>query len=141
MISKILGKKFAPSARVVSLKRGRGFTFPIVGESHYQRNLEKIVGGKSDGGAKFETDVFLAREADNPHDQNAVCVIIKNLPVGYLPREKARQYVAYMDQLGIGMSHATCRGKIVGGWKHEDGHEGSFGVRLSLSWPPKLTEK
>lgn len=53
------------------------FAFPIVGESHYQRELETICGGKSEKGAREKHAALLSPEPTNRYDKNAVCVKIR----------------------------------------------------------------
>ncbi len=121
----------------IKLKPGRGFTFEIVGESHYQKALSAITGGKTEDGVKVFSDATLRREPNNPYDPNAVRVEISNKTVGYLDRQKAVEYTDTLSRLGLEGRVTKCEAKIVGGWDRGDDDVGHFGVKLNVSWPPK----
>jgi len=119
-------------------KKGRGNTYEIVGEASHQPNLLALTGGqKQEFGVKFDVQATLQPEPSNPHDANAVAVIIKKKTVGYLSKSDAPIFVAFLRN--VGADSASCEGRIVGGWDDGSGSEGHFGVKLSLSWPPKQT--
>jgi hypothetical protein len=77
---------------------------------------------------------MLVPEPDNPHDSNAVQVIIENRLVGYLARQHAIEYRQH-----LGAQASSCGAKIVGGWKDERG-EGHFGIKLKIKWPPRIAK-
>lgn len=112
----------------------RGAFFEIVGESGFQRNLEKICGGKGEFSAEHQCKAILLPEPTNAQDSNAVQVRISGWPVGYLARDHAVEYHHH-----IGARASSCDAKIVGGWKDADS-EGSFGVKLKIKWPPRLAK-
>jgi len=121
----------------VRCKKGRGNTFEIAGEGHYQANLIALAGGeKTEDGVKLDVEAVLEPEPNNPHDSKAVAVLIKKKKIGYLRRDDAPKFVSFLNE--IGAERALCSGRIVGGWDRGSGDEGHFGVKLSLSWPPKL---
>jgi hypothetical protein len=64
----------------------------VVGESHRQANLRRVVGGQHRPEVHVRMDVYamLLAEDGNPYDPNAVSVWISGLMVGYLPREQVR---------------------------------------------------
>lgn len=138
----IFGRKPAPSHETNTIRpRGsssgariewRKGSFPLdaVGESNYQRALERICGGHSRDGHEVEVEADLVREPDNPYDSNAVGVRIEGATVGYLPRDQAARVSAQMVTDGI--EHAGCMAKIVGGWRTNQYDEGYFGVRLAI---------
>jgi hypothetical protein len=51
-----------------------GYQFEVVGESHYQADLERIVGGRTEDNARCECVAVLTPEPDNPYDPQAVYV-------------------------------------------------------------------
>jgi len=67
-----------------------GFDQEVVGESHYQSILVKIVDSLPDGYDFVQATLEL--EHDNPHDKNAVAVKIASRLVGHLPRAAAKEY-------------------------------------------------
>lgn len=120
-------------------KPGRGWTFPVVGESNFQDNLLRLAGGeKSEEGAKIDVTATLTPEPNNPYDKNAIAVYVSKKQVGYLRREDAQTFAEFLRHHDAGS--ATCSARIVGGWDRGDEDEGHFGVKLSLSWPPKPTK-
>lgn len=123
--------------QVFPLGAGRGFTTDIVGESYWQDNIGRIVGGKCEKGYKSEVVAQLVFE-DNPHDPNAVAVMIDTRPVGWIPRHEAAEFRKEMLAVNPERQAMTCKAKIVGGWDDGEGNEGSFGVKLSLARPLKL---
>jgi hypothetical protein len=105
-------------------------TLDVVGESHYQDALWRIVGGFRQESVRHDVHAVLVTEEDNPYDPNAIAVWIDGAKIGYLSREDARRYhpglVALERKLGtpIGL-----RGTIVGGGPRDDGI-GMLGVFL-----------
>lgn len=113
------------------------FACEVVGESKYQRHLEKIAGGRTEESAQLHKKAVLALEDDNQHDKDAVCVRIDGLRVGYLPRPMAKMYRKRLAEQNapIGhypIGHYLCEALIVGGWDRGEGDKGHFGVRLDL---------
>ena len=109
------------------------FAFPIVGESHYQRELETICGGKNKEGAHYRHAALLLPEPSNPYDKHAVCVKIFNSTVGYLSRDVAPDFLSALrltDYVAI-----ASEAKIVGGWHRRGEEDGYFGVRLNAMMP------
>lgn len=117
---------------VIMLQPGP-YRFDIVGESTYQDQLAELVGGKTENGADHYFMALLAPEPQNPYDSNAVRIAIEARTVGYLARSHALDYRA-----ALGLIPAVCCANVVGGWLRErTKSEGSFGVKLAISWPPK----
>ena len=65
----------------------------IVGKSHRQHVLRQLW----DDGADDTFTAIMIPENDNPHDRNAVRVEVEGRHVGYLSRETAKDYCAYMN--------------------------------------------
>jgi hypothetical protein len=106
-------------------------TLEVVGESHYQDALWRIVGGLRGDPIRFDTQAVLVPEPDNPYDQNAIQVRIDGAPVGYLSRHDAAIYLPGLLRLmGAGAGHLVAlHGQIVGGGQRPDGL-GLLGVFL-----------
>jgi len=106
-------------------------TLEVVGESHYQDALWKIVGGPRPDRVRYETHAVLMPEPDNRYDPNAVKVLIAGNLVGYLSREDAAAYRPGLLLLmkssvnGLVALNAT----VVGGGQRPDG-PGLLGVFL-----------
>lgn len=109
------------------------YRFKVVGESHYQQNLMKICGARTESGIDFNTMAQLILESSNPHDNQAVMVLINSLHVGYLDRSAARSFRAAIVRAGYG-SHTKfqCNAVIKGGWDRGGNDAGMYGVRLDL---------
>lgn len=116
----------------------------VVGESHYQADLEAIAGGKSEEAVELEKWAHLIPEPENAYDRNAVAVYIEGRKVGYLPRVDAETYAFLLAQVWEKYKcRGVCRARISGGWRrvHEQKNgkawvdEGSFGVKLALASP------
>lgn len=105
------------------------FGFDIVGEGSYQEALDSIAGGKTKNGHEIELLATLTREPDNPHDRNAIAVIIAGRKVGYIARTEAEAIAEMIDRHGY--SQFTADAMIVGGWTSRKS-EGHYGVRLDL---------
>ncbi len=77
----------------VQLYEGRE-DLEVVGESHYQEHLWRVVGAPGSTPEPVRLDIYavLVAETDNPHDPNAISVWINGLKVGHLSRETAQQY-------------------------------------------------
>lgn len=93
------------------------FPLKIVGTSNYHQNISTVAKNQ-DGEPAF---VFyfgcLIQETDNPHDSNAVLVVIDSLPVGHLPKEKAKIFREVMAAKGMANEETTCSLLVRGGNK------------------------
>jgi hypothetical protein len=110
--------------------RGGGHDLEVVGESHYQDALWRVVGGRTTERIRTQVQVVLRAENDNPYDPNAISVWIDGMIVGYLSREDAGAYRSGLLNLQArtGKSIALT-GVIVGGGIRDDG-PGYLGVWL-----------
>ena len=104
----------------------------VVGESHRQDNLWRVLGGQHRPEIRVRMDVcaMLLAEDGNPYDANAVSIWIDGLMVGYLPRDEARRLrpglLALQEREG---KPIALEGAIVGGGMRDDG-PGMLGVFL-----------
>jgi hypothetical protein len=67
-------------------------TLEVVGGSHRQEELWRIVGGLREDYVRFDVHAILVPAPDNEFDPNAVEVRIDGTLVGYLSREDAAHY-------------------------------------------------
>ena len=107
-------------------------TLEVVGESHYQDNLWRLVCDHTDPAERVRVEIIavLVTEPDNPYDANAVSVWIDGLKVGHLSRNDARLYQPGL--LALQEKHGTpiaLSGVIAGGGMRDDGM-GRLGVFL-----------
>jgi hypothetical protein len=112
-----------------------GFNFDIVGEASYQDALDDLCGGKCEEGFNLPALAQLCFQEDNPHDANAIVVLIDRRVVGYVARDRAPSMRAEILRLNPSERPVTCNAKIVGGWARGRGDEGHYGVKLSLAHP------
>ncbi len=103
------------------------FPLEVVGESHYQDNLNAVCGGRTKDGVDLIVDAMVAPEPDNPHDPNAVKVEIQGRIVGHLIRRDAEMFHAKFQTTA-----QPCRANIRGGWDRGGRDVGHYGVRLDL---------
>jgi len=105
-------------------------TLEVVGESHYQDALWRCVGGDGGERVRCQVQAVLVHEPENPHDGNAIAVLIEGQVVGYLSREDA---AVYLPGLRVLTERHECsiglEGHIVGGGQRADGR-GMLGVFL-----------
>jgi hypothetical protein len=109
------------------------YDLEVVGESHYQDNLWRIMGGRGKTEVHVRIDVYamLVAEDDNPYDVNAVAVWVQGLKVGHLSRTDAARLRPGL--LSLQEEHSqpiALEGVIVGGGIREDG-PGRLGVFLT----------
>jgi hypothetical protein len=135
--SKLFGSKKTPEPTSsepdeVELRGNGSFALEVVGESHYQENLEKICGQRKENGENLVTDATLILENNNPYDKQAVRVEISGLHVGYLSREVARLYREQIRLGGHPRAIGTCKARIKGGWERKNGDKGHYGVWLDI---------
>ena len=125
------GTTSATVPRKITPTDNKGYWLEIVGESHYRDNFRKICGDPDGKGEDVETFAVLVFDDNNPHDPgNAVRVEIDGLPVGYLPREKAKVWRKAFAKLKTDeITHVPAR--IRGGWLRDDGWA-DYGVKLKL---------
>jgi hypothetical protein len=121
----------------VPLAAGRGFNVHVVGESQFQGEIAAIVGGRCEEGHNCHVPAQLVL-AGTAWDPDAVGVTINSRPVGWLPPELARALRPWIATVRLDGKALTCKAKIVGGWDRGRADRGFFGVKLSLSLPPKI---
>lgn len=129
----------AKPADSIRIEPGLGFTFDLVGEADYQDRLDRICGGKREDGHNKEITAQLVFISDNEHDQNAIGVMIEGELVGFIPKgETLRLRADLVRWINPSQRPILCSAKIVGGWDRGDGDQGHYGVKLSLSKPPRI---
>ena len=125
------GQPQKPDNAIAYIKGSGAYDIDIVGESHYQDNLEKICGERSKEGEEKQVRAMLILENNNPKDKNAIRVEINGLPVGYFDKMAAAEFRKALKKTSIGNTPIQCEALIVGGWKRKNSI-GSYGVKLDL---------
>lgn len=119
-----------PPALQQPLTLGGRETLEVVGESHYQDALWRCVGDDDGERVRCQVQAVLVHEPKNPHDGNAIAVLLEGEVVGYLSREDA---AVYLPGLRFLTERHECsialEGHIVGGGQRPDG-PGMLGVFL-----------
>jgi hypothetical protein len=100
---------------------GGSFNQEVVGEASYQEALRSIAGR---GEVRHECRAVLSLEDSNPHDSNAVAVLVDGKRVGYLSRSDANRYRKKLAPTG---AFGTCPAVIVGG-----GNQRNLGIWLDI---------
>ncbi len=102
----------------------------VVGESYYQDELWRVVGGRSRERVREDIAALLVTEPDNQHDSNAIGIWIGGWKVGHLSRPDAAALrpglVNLERQEG---KKIALEGVVVGGGVRDDGI-GNLGVFL-----------
>jgi hypothetical protein len=102
----------------------------IVGESNYQDNLWRVVGGPTAERVRVDVQAIVATEPDNPYDPNAISVWIDGHKVGYFCKEDAQEYQPGLVKLFEKEdAHVALAGVVTGGGLR-DGGLGFLGVWL-----------
>jgi len=105
------------------------FNQEVVGESHYQKALTKIVGKQKDAeGAYWRGSAVIRHDQGNKHDKWAIEVTINGNRVGYLPSDPANKTL--IDTMSGQARRLPAR--INGGYRLDHGGTAYFGVRLVL---------
>jgi hypothetical protein len=105
-------------------------TLEVVGESFYQNHLWKVVGGFRRERVRYGVQAVLDPEPQNPHDSNAVRILIDGGVVGHLSREDAAAYLPGLHALmQTRESPIALEGCVVGGGQRSD-RTGMLGVFL-----------
>lgn len=114
------------------------YDYEVVGESHYRDHLLRVIAAHPIKDAVDDGEIgvvaLLRREPTNPHDANAVEVIVEGGRVGYIPGRDAARVGAYIAQFEARGLTAAVAAEI--GWGDYPG--APIGVRLSM--PPDLAD-
>ena len=107
-------------------------TLEVVGESHRQEELWRIVGGRQADYVRFDVHAVLVPDPDNVYDPNAIEVRIDGTLVGYLSQEDAASYRPGLLRImeAHGGQLVALDGVICGGGPREDARIGFLGVFL-----------
>jgi hypothetical protein len=129
-----------PPSESHAIRSGNGeYRFEVVGESHYQAALERIVGGRTEEGANHPCVAIIKPEPDNQYDPQAVWVRVNDLKVACLSRNWAPKLNAARALSGY--TQATCNAVIGGGWDRGGNDRGHFGIKLDIALPFHLESK
>lgn len=130
--------KSTPNSPRRKLERIGEFGQPVTGESYYQRELDRIAGGRTRDGHEFERTAEIVLDDRNRHDSKAVRVDIDRTTVGYLSRRDARRYREWLRSQKY-PEHVIiqCTALITGGWDRGRNDRGPYEVRLDI---PDLLE-
>ena len=135
LLSRVLGTGQArsgvrPSSTAILLSGDE--TLEVVGESHRQEELWRIVGSRQEDYVRFDVVAVLMPDPDNRYDPNAIEVRIDGTLVGYLSREDAAHYCSGLRQImqTNGGRFVALHGVICGGGRREDARVGFLGVFL-----------
>lgn len=106
------------------------YSVEVVGESFYEKSFKKLVKRfkPSDRDEEAWVNAVLRLDDNNPHDSNAVAVLIEGLQVGHLSRDMAVSYRAWLKRaFGKAKSELSVPARLYFG-----GEDGLFSVSLDL---------
>lgn len=114
---------------------------PIVGESHYQRELQSLCAERPSDRTWVKRTAHLVPQDDNPYDKQAVAVLIAGTLVGFLSKEDARRLRARLRTRHIPGVTTGCDAIVKGGLPGRDGKTLKYNVELLFDLSrPKLRE-
>jgi hypothetical protein len=121
------------NSRMVWLEGPNKHQQEVVGESHYQPQIQRATNGKAcPNESPFATGAWLIHETDNEYDEYAVGVWIANGKVGHLPGRISSVWWQILRALsGLHGCPCACPAKIFGG-DIVDGYCRLYGVWLVL---------
>lgn len=120
--------------------------YAVVGESHRQEAIQRVIGGHYDLGVYWHVVAQLCFVEDNPHDRNAVGVFIESQLVGYIPASDAAQVRQEIIAANPKELPVICKAMIRGGFM-KGNKRADYGVTIGLSFPiqeqlqPKKSKK
>jgi hypothetical protein len=110
-----------------------GGTQDVVGEASHVDALEAVADGRTWAGPRHRlVTASLEREPGNPHDHDAVRVVVGGETVGYLPRDDAPGFHELIGELAARDRGATARARLTGGWDRGPGGRGAIGIELDI---------
>lgn len=101
--------------RLISIQfKGDGdYETPVVGMNYRQDEVDAVAASLAAKGAgRHQLTAQLLREPSNPHDRNAIRVVIDNHSVGYISRDYAEIISPVLDRDGHGL-YLTCPALVV----------------------------
>lgn len=98
------------------------FAYPVVGLSHYDGRLSVLAANPMGDFAHVMYIASLVPEADNPHDVNAIAVVVRGKKIGHLSADIAPLYRAALNRHGLGLSVVNCQCAITGGLRTAERH-------------------
>ena len=107
----------------------------VVGVSHYQQALLAVVGEAGEDRVRHAATATLEPEPGNPHDANAIKVLVEGRHVGYLSRDDAVRYGPAVRLLREHDLVLACDA-VVGG-RGPDATTDNLGVFLELPRAPE----
>lgn len=111
----------------------------VVGESHRQKQIQKIAGRLGDDGPKPNRRrcvVDLVPEPKNRHDPNAIAVMHSGKLLGYVPAEDTGPYHEFIAWAqSNGWEGVSCRARITGGFILHSGERAHLGIELMHTTP------
>lgn len=117
--------------RGIGVLRGDNW-IDVVGESYRQPALAALMDRwrTRPGQAQVMAIAELRREPTNPHDTNAIVVLIDGMLVGYLSRWEAEEYQQLLRRMERDHKRAFLEATMIGGTMTADGYISVIGVQL-----------
>ncbi len=110
-------------------------TLEVVGESLYQDNLWRLVGGLTEHPVHQDCIAVLILEDDDPDDRNAIAVQVHGLMVGHLAVETAARYRRGLERLMRRYGQLIALEGVIAGAGH--GEDGVARLGMVLTHDPR----
>ncbi len=135
----LLGRKKNTDERSASLylmpSLGK-FGVHVVGESHYTNSFREICGPPTPPKTMTVT-ASLVPDPRNPHDANAIAIVVNGKRIGHLATEDAQRYLGLVQRLNEQGSTVCCHAEIKSGWEGSENYASQYSARLDLPPPPE----
>jgi len=124
--------EFFPETEDVFIESDGHYELEVIEESQYQRHLKVLSERYSKNGGDRELIAKLHYENTNPHDKEAIRVVIDGRTVGYLSSKGARLFRKRIEKVRPEGIIISCNAEIVGGKRVGLFKKTDFGVWLDL---------
>lgn len=109
------GSDMAQEAAIVHWPETGLFPVKVVGARYYRDAINRVAQNATGNSALVFCTASLVPEADNPHDAQAVAVMIAGEKIGYLQRDAAPALRSRLHEVGLDGETSLCRAVISAG--------------------------
>jgi hypothetical protein len=125
-----------PLPDIARLEESGFFAYEAKSAFHYQQELMAIAGERRVAPMFFRTNCILRADRDNPHDRNAVEILIAGRRVGYIAQADNQRLALELRAAGVD-GDVQCLAEIRGAAVGPFAKPGGFRLNLDLSFPIK----
>ena len=124
----------APLPNIPRIAESGSFAYEAKSAFHYQDDLVAIAGERRVAPIYFRTNCILRADKDNPHDRNAIEILIAGRRVGYIAQGDNQRLASELRAAGVD-GDVQCRAEIRGAAVGPIAKPGGFRLNLDLSFP------